>query len=302
MRILVSGSSGLIGSALLPALSMFDHTVARLVRPGRFPAPGDVAWDPASGRLQAASLEGFDAVVHLAGENIAGARWTPAQKQRIRESRVKGTRLLAESLAGLSRPPHVLLHASATGFYGDRGDEELTEQSPAGSGFLADVCREWEAATEPAAAKGIRVVAIRFGMILSADGGALSLMLPAFKLGLGGPLGGGKQWVSWIAIDDVLAVIQHALVNESTRGPVNAVAPEAVTSRDLSRCLARVIHRPAVVPAPAFALRFVLGGIADDLLLASARVSPAVLQAAGYRFHYPQLEPALRHLLVSRKR
>jgi uncharacterized protein len=302
MRILVSGSTGLIGSALVPALSLADHKTARLVRPGAYPGPGDVVWDPAQGQINLAALEGFDAVVHLAGANVARARWTPLQKQRIRDSRVKGTRLLAQSLAGLARPPRVLTIASAVGFYGNRGDEVLTEESSAGSGFLAELCREWENSAEPAAGRGIRVVALRFGMVLSADGGALALMLPPFKVGLGGPLGNGSQWVSWIAIEDLLAVIQHAIAGEDLQGPVNVTAPQAVTNRQFSRTLADVIHRPAVLRAPAFALRLVLGEIADEMLLAGARVSPARLQASGYRFLYPELEPALSHLLAPAKK
>ncbi len=297
MRILVSGSSGLVGSSLVPVLSMANHSVARLVRPGKLPAFGDVAWDSAEGWINAASLEGFDAVVHLAGENIAAGRWTPKQKERIRDSRVKGTRLLAESLAGLARPPGVLVAASGIGFYGDRGDEVLTEDSDAGSGFTSEVSLAWEAASEPAARKGIRVVKLRFGMILAAGGGALHMMLPAFKLGLGGPLGSGKQWVSWITLDDVLAVIRFAIEDERLHGPVNVVAPEAVTNRDFSRTLGRVLHRPAIMPVPAFALRLTLGEIADGLLLASARVSAARLKASGYRFLYPQLATAFQRLL-----
>jgi uncharacterized protein len=296
MRILVSGSSGLVGSALVPVLTMAEHKVSRLVRPGGFPSHTDVVWDPAQERINPASLEGFDAVVHLAGENIARARWTPMQKERIRDSRVKSTRLLVESLTGLASPPRVLVAASAAGFYGDRGDEVLTEESPGGTGFLPEVCRQWEAATEPAARRGIRVVTLRFGMVLSSDGGALEVMLPLFKLGLGGPLGRGSQWVGWIAIDDVLAVIQHAIGSEVS-GPVNTVAPQPVTNREFTQTLAGVIHRPALLTAPAFALRLILGDIADEVLLASARVSPVRLQASGYRFLYPELERALRYLL-----
>jgi len=297
MKVLVSGSTGLIGSALLPGLSKVNHAVARLVRPGKTPAPGDVIWDPAAGYIDLASLEGVEAVVHLAGENIAAGRWTPKQKEHIRYSRVKSTQLLAESLAALARSPHVLIAASAIGFYGDRGDEVLTEESPAGSGFLPQVCQEWEAATAPAAEKGIRVVNLRFGMVLAADGGALKMMLPAFRLGVGGPPGSGRQWVSWITRDDVLGIIQHAIADERLRGPVNAVAPESLTHRDFSRALGRVLHRPAIMPVPAFVLRLMLGEMADGLLLASDRVSPEKLKALDYSFLYPGLDPALQHLL-----
>lgn len=297
MRVLVSGSSGLIGSALLPALLSAGHTVARLVRPGRTPASGDVAWDPAAGYIDAASLEDFDAVVHLAGESIAGGRWTPQRKRRIRESRVRSTRLLSESLASLKRSPRVLVSASAIGFYGDRGGEVLTEESPAGSGFLAEVCQAWEAACEPSARMGIRVANLRFGMVLATRGGALATMLPAFQLGLGGPLGRGTQWVSWITLDDVIGVAHQAIADESLRGPLNVVVPEPLSNRDFTRTLAGVLHRPAVMAAPAFALRLALGEMADALLLASGRVAPKRLQSSGYRFLYPNLEPALRHLL-----
>jgi uncharacterized protein (TIGR01777 family) len=299
MRILVSGSSGLVGSALLRVLSRAGYSVARLARPGRLPVKGDVVWDPAKGVIDRAFLEGLDAVVHLAGENIASGRWTPKRKQRIRESRVKTTRLLAEALAGLDRPPRVLVAASATGIYGDRGDEVLTEQSAAGTGFLAEVCRDWEAACEPATQRGIRVVNLRFGMVLSAAGGALALMLPAFRLGLGGPLGRGKQYQSWITLEDVLGVVQRAVTDERLRGPVNTVAPEAATNREFSKKLGRALGRPAVLAVPGFVLRLTFGEIADDVLLASARVSPARLQASGYRFLYPKLEAALRHVLGS---
>jgi uncharacterized protein len=297
MRILVSGSSGLIGSALLPILSRAGHSVARLVRPGRMPAPGDVSWDPAAGRIALPSLEGFDAVVHLAGHNIAAGRWTPKQKERIHDSRVKSTRLLTQSLSALARPPRVLVAASAIGFYGGRGDEVLTEESRAGSGFLPEVCQEWETATAPAAQKGIRVVNLRFGMVLAADGGALERMLLPCKLGLGGALGSGRQWVSWITRDDVLGIIRYAMADERLQGPVNAVAPEPVTNRDFSRALGRVLHRPAIMPVPAFALRLMLGEMADGLLLASDRVYPARLKASGYRFLYPELDSALQYLL-----
>lgn len=297
MRILVSGSSGLIGSALLPVLSAAGHTVSRLVRPGRTAAQGDVAWDPAAGHIDAAALEGFDAVVHLAGESTASGRWNLKGKRRIRDSRVKSTLLLSESLAGLTRRPRVLVSASAIGFYGDRGDEVLTEDSAPGSGFLAEVCQAWEAATESAVRSGIHIVNLRFGMVLAANGGALAMMVPAFKLGLGGPLGPGRQWVSWITLDDVLGITQRAIGDERLQGPINVVSPQPVTNRDFSRTLRRVLHRPAILAAPALALRLLFGEMADALLLASDRVSPNRLQTAGYPFLYPSLEPALRHLL-----
>ena len=295
MHIAVSGSSGMVGSALISSLTREGHRVTRLVRR---PAGGDdVAWDIAQGVKELPRLEGVDAVVHLAGENIAAGRWTAARKETIRRSRVEGTRRLCESLVRLSRRPKVLVSASAIGFYGNRGEEILQEDSAPGSDFLAQVCREWEAATEPASRAGIRVVQLRFGMILSPAGGALKKMLLPFKLGAGGRIGSGTQYVSWIGIDDVAGVIHHAIVTEFLRGPVNAVAPTPVTNAEYTRTLARVLSRPAIVPMPAFAARLAFGELADALLLASQRVMPSRLQATGYRFKHPELDGALRHLL-----
>jgi len=295
MHIAVSGSSGMVGSALISSLTREGHRVTRLVRR---PAGGDdVAWDIAQGVKDLPRLEGVDAVVHLAGENIAAGRWTAARKETIRRSRVEGTRRLCESLVRLSRRPKVLVSASAVGFYGNRGEEMLREDSAPGSDFLAQVCREWEAATEPASRAGIRVVQLRFGMILSPAGGALKKMLLPFKLGAGGRIGSGTQYVSWIGIDDVAGVIHHAIVTEFLRGPVNAVAPTPVTNAEYTRTLARVLSRPAIVPMPAFAARLAFGEMADALLLASQRVMPSRLQATGYRFKHPELDGALRHLL-----
>jgi hypothetical protein len=296
MKVLVTGASGLIGSALVPQLAKTGHSVTRLVRAAPPPGIAAVPWDPAAGRIDPAKLEEFDAVVHLAGENIAG-RWTPEKKARIRDSRVEGTRLLAEALARLVHPPKTLLCASAIGYYGDRGDELLTEASAAGKGFLADTCREWEAAAQPAAQKGIRVVHLRIGVVLSPRGGALKQMLLPFQLGLGGVVGSGRQYFSWIAIDDLVGVFLHALTNESLRGAVNAVAPEPVTNRVVTKTLGAVLARPTIFPMPAFAARLAFGEMADELLLASARVEPARLRAAGFAFRFPQLEAALRHLL-----
>ena len=295
MKILVSGSTGLVGSALVPFLLTGGHQVARLVR-SQPTAGGEVPWDPAAGRLEATNLEGLDAVVHLAGERITG-RWTAAKKARIRSSRVQGTRLLAEALAGMKQPPKTLVCASAIGYYGHRGDELLREESPPGAGFLAEVCREWEAAARPAAEKGLRVVHLRIGVVLSAAGGALARMLTPFKLGLGGRIGPGSQFMSWIAIEDLTGAIHHALANESLRGPVNAVAPRAITNREFTKTLGRVLGRPTIFPMPAFAARLAFGQMADELLLASARVEPTRLIASGYKFRTPELEAALRHLL-----
>jgi len=244
-----------------------------------------------------ARLDGVDAVVHLAGANIAAGRWTPARKAEIRRSRVEGTRSLCEALSRLAHPPTVLVSASAVGYYGNRGTETLTEESPAGTGFLADVCRAWEAAAQPVSQAGIRVVNLRFGMILSPLGGALAKMLLPFKLGAGGRIGSGEQFMSWIALDDAIGAIQYALGEESVRGPVNAVAPAPVSNTDFTRTLARVLRRPALFPLPAFAARLLFGEMADALLLGGARVMPARLQAAGYGFRFPELEGALRHLL-----
>jgi len=238
-----------------------------------------------------------DAVVHLAGENIAAGRWTERQKARIRDSRVKGTRLLCDLLARYSPPPKALVCASAVGYYGDRGDEILKEESASGSDFLSDVCGEWEAATQTAVERGIRVVNLRIGVVLSPLGGALAKMLTPFKLGAGGVIGSGRQYMSWIALDDAVRAFHFALTNQSLHGPVNAVAPNAVTNRDFTRTLGRVLSRPTVFPMPAFAARLAFGEMADALLLASTRVQPARLLAGGFTFRYPDLEGALRHLL-----
>ncbi len=295
MRVLVSGSSGLIGIPLVASLKEGGHEVLRLVRSRSLSEP-DVGWDPDAGAIDAARLTGLDAVVHLAGETI-GERWSEAKKAKIMESRAKGTRLLAGTLAGLSQRPKVLVSASAIGFYGDRGDEPLREESDGGTGFLAGVCRAWEAATEPASEKGIRVVLLRFGPVLSADGGALARMLTPFRLGLGGVLGDGRQYMSWIALDDAVGAIRHALEADALEGPANAVAPDPVTNREFTKTLGRVLGRPAFLPLPAFVLRLAFSEMADEMLLASARVEPARLLASGYEFRFPELEGALRHVL-----
>ncbi len=295
MHIAVSGSSGLVGSALLPFLTTGGHRITRLVR--RPTGGDDIAWDVASGVQDLSRLEGVDAVVHLAGENIAAGRWTAARKEEIRRSRVEGTRRLSESLARLSHRPRVLVSASAIGFYGNRGDEILKEDSAPGSDFLAQVCRDWEAATDPVSRAGIRVVHLRSGVILSPAGGALKKMLLPFKMGAGGRLGSGAQFMSWIAIDDTIGAIHHAIVTEPLQGPVNGVAPTPVSNAEFTRTLGRVLSRPAIAPMPAFAARLAFGEMADALLLASQRVMPTRLQASGYKFRYPELEGALRHLL-----
>jgi uncharacterized protein (TIGR01777 family) len=298
MRVLVTGSSGLVGSALASQLEGDGHTVTRLVRSKRGTGEDRVLWDPEAGTIDSASLEGLDAAVHLAGESIAAGRWTAARKARILESRTKGTQLLAEALAGLRERPKVLVSASAVGYYGDRGDESLREESASGSGFLADVCRQWEAAAAPAAQSGIRVVHPRFAMILSTAGGALQRLLLPFRLGLGGRLGSGKQFMSWVALDDVVGAICHALTHDDLQGPVNVVSPTPVRNDEFTKTLGRVLRRPTVFPLPAFAARLAFGQMADELLLTSQRVEPAKLIAGGYQFAFPDLEGALRHLLV----
>lgn len=295
MKIAVSGASGLIGSELCPFLTTGGHQVTRLVR--HRPSEGEIYWNVKDQEIDTASLAGHDAVVHLAGENVASGRWTDAQKKRIRNSRVDGTRLLCEALAGLEPKPHSLICASATGYYPVDTGEELTEASSPGDTFLAEVCREWEAAAAPAIAAGIRVVYARFSVVLSAKGGALAKMLTPFRLGLGGRLGSGRQVWSWVAIDDAIGAILHALTHEELRGPMNVVAPHAVTNREFTKTLGRVLGRPTVLPMPAFAARLVLGEMADDLLLTGMHVVPQKLLETGYEFRFPKLEGALRHLL-----
>jgi hypothetical protein len=297
MKILITGSSGLIGSAVVAHLAEQGHRVVRLVR--RAVAPGDdvAVWNPAAGKLETSALEQTDAVVHLAGESIHALRWTAERKERMRESRVRGTRLLSESLAQLAVPPRVLVSASAVGFYGSRGDEILTEESPAGSGFLSDVCQEWEAATGPARQKGVRVVNLRIGMVLSANGGALPAMLPAFKAGVAGKLGDGRQFVSWIAIDDLTHAISHVITTESLSGPVNAASPNPVRNVEMTKALGNVLRRPTFLSVPAFAVRLIFGEMGDALLLSSQRVEPRRLLDSGFTFQFPDFETSLRHLL-----
>lgn len=295
MNVAITGASGLVGSTLVPMLTTGGHRVTKLVR--RPAGDSAVTWDPQAESFDASSLDGVDAVVHLAGENIAAARWSPKVKARIRESRVQGTRVLCEGLARMKTPPKVLVCASAVGFYGDRDDEVLTEDSAAGSGFLANVARDWEAATQPARDAGIRVVNLRFGVILSPKDGALAKMLLPFKLGAGGRVGSGRQYWSWISIDDAAGAIHHALMTDSLSGPVNAVAQNPVTNAEFTKTLGRVLVRPTIVPMPAFAARLALGEMADQLLLASIRVEPRQLIESGYDFRQPTLESAIRHLL-----
>ena len=296
MNVLVSGSSGLIGSELTSFLRAEGHQVRRLLRtPSQ--EPDTASWNPEDGWFETDAFDGTDAVVHLAAEGIAGARWTPSRKARIRDSRVDGTRQLSLALARLESPPKVLVAASAIGFYGDRGDELLNESASPGVGFLPDVCQAWEAAAAPARERGVRVVHLRIGVVLSASGGALMKMLLPFRLGVGGVLGSGKQFMSWIALDDLLGVALHALTLESISGPVNAVAPHPVTNREFTKTLGRVLRRPTIFPLPAFGVRVLFGEMGDTLLLESTRVEPAALQASTFTFAYPRLEDALRHTL-----
>lgn len=301
-RFLVTGSSGLVGSALTSLLSSGGQSVSRLVRgpTGHPPIPGQATewWDPGRGLLDPESVSGYDVVVHLAGANIAGGRWTAERKRKIRDSRVDGTGLLARALASAPLSPRVLVSASAIGFYGDRGDMLLDEGTAAGSGFLADVGRAWEDAARPAVEAGIRVVNLRIGIVLTPDGGALSRMLVPFRMGIGGPLGAGRQYWSWITLSDLLGAILHAAATEELVGPVNAVAPEAVRNAEFSAVLGRVLRRPALVRVPAFAIRLLLGEMGQELLLASTRVRPTRLTESGFKYREPDLEDALRSVLV----
>ena len=297
MRILMTGASGLVGTALAAGLRADGATVNRLVRPGGAASAGDVAWNPETGEMNLAAAEGADAVVNLAGASIGGGRWTAKRKELLRSSRVDLTKRLVAELARLEAPPKILVSASAIGFYGDRGEESLTEASAGGQDFLAAISREWEAAAMKAEQFGIRTVIARFGVILSKNGGALPRMLTPFKLGVGGRIGSGKQWMSWVALDDVVGAIRFAIGDAAVRGPVNVVAPNPARNAEFTRVLARVLRRPAIFPAPAFALRLLLGEMADALLLSSQRVVPQKLSERGFRFQYAELEAALRRAL-----
>ena len=302
MRILVSGSTGFLGTALLEALQGQGHAVARLVRPGTAQknAAGtgtqDIAWDPVAGQFGATAAEGADVLIHLAGASIADGRWNASRMQLLRTSRIDATRQLIAALAKMQRPPKVIVAASAIGYYGNRGDETLTETSAPGNDFLARLCREWEAETARAAAFGARVVSLRFGIILAVHDGALPKMALPFKFGAGGRLGDGRQWMSWVTLADVVGIVQFALASENLSGAVNVVAPNPVRNSEFTRVLAKTLHRPAIFPAPAFALRLALGEMADSLLLASQKVSPSQLTEAGYRFRQPDLAGALAEI------
>ena len=301
MRILISGASGLIGSALVAKATALGHEVVRLVRSPP-PATDGAArlWDPARGVLDPAAVRGFDAVVNLAGENIAG-RWTRAKKERILQSRVQATSLLATALAGLAEPPRVFVSASAIGYYGNRGDEEITEQSGPGTGFEPQVCCDWEDAARAAKERGIRTVFARFGIVLSAAGGALAKMLPVFRLGLGGVVGNGEQYWSWIAIEDAVNAIFHIIETAALAGPVNVVSLEPATNREFTEALGTALRRPTVFPLPAFAVRLLFGQMGEEVLLSSTRVKPARLLETAFQFTRPHLDAALAHALAARK-
>jgi uncharacterized protein (TIGR01777 family) len=299
MIVAITGSTGLVGTALVHALEGEGHFVRRMVRRAVRDGDHEIHWDLAAGTMDAAELSGVDAVVHLAGENIAAHRWNNSFKSKVRDSRIRGTGLVCQTLAGLASKPAVLISASATGYYGNRGDEAVDESSPAGRGFLAEVCQQWEAETQPARDADIRVVNLRIGVVLSRGGGALAQMLTPFKLGLGGVLGSGRQYFSWITLDDLVRAIQFALSAAALAGPVNAVAPEPVTNREFTKTLGRVLSRPTVFPMPAVAARLAFGEMADEMLLGGVRVVPRALASAGFTFRYPQLEQALRHAINS---
>lgn len=294
--VLIAGASGLVGQALGPWLQGRGYRVRRLVRR---PIRGDdeVRWDPAAGELAPAALAEVDAVINLAGENLAAGRWTAARREAILRSRVDTTRTLVAAMGRTERRPAVFINASATGIYGDRGDDELTEASAPGSGFLADVCRAWEEPLAEVAQLGIRTIALRLGVVLTPQGGALAKMLPAFRAGVGGRLGHGRQWMSWITLDDLLGVIGHGLTHPACAGPVNAVAPQSVTNAVFTAALGRVLRRPTVLPVPAFVLRLLFGQMADEALLSSTRAVPKTLLDTGFKFRQGEIEPALRQLL-----
>lgn len=294
LRILISGASGPVGAALVPFLKTQGHTVTRLVRTSAR-GQDQILWDPAR-PLSPDSVSGFDAVIHLAGESIVG-RWTGGKKQRILDSRTQGTSHLAEAAAKAAQRPRVFISASAVGYYGDRGDEILRENSPSGGGFAAEICRQWEAATQLAANAGIRTAQMRLGVVMSADGGALPKMLPPFRLGLGGRLGSGRQWWSWVAVQDVVGAMDHVLNHDELQGPVNTVAPNPVSNAEFTTTLASVLKRPAIFPMPAFAVRLIFGQMGTELFLASQRVEPAKLAASGYQFQHPDLKNALQEIL-----
>lgn len=296
MKIVISGASGLVGTALVPSLEAAGHDIIRLVRRSTGKTAGEAVWNPAAGTLDPAIIDGADAVINLNGRSIAAGRWNSAVKEELRSSRLDSTRTLAEAIAVSKRPPGLLINASAVGYYGDRGDEALDENSAIGEGFLAELSRDWEAAALSAKSERTRVVLLRLGVVI-AHGGALDRMLTPFKLGLGGPIGSGRQFWPWIGIEDVCGMIGFILGNEDIEGPVNAVAPQELRCSEFARILGKVLSRPAVIPLPAFAARLALGEMAESLLLASQRVRPKALENHGYAFQHPSLDGAIRSAL-----
>jgi uncharacterized protein (TIGR01777 family) len=292
MKIAIAGASGLVGSALIPALVSEGAAITRLVRGA--PKSGEIEWHPNQDQVSSESLEGIDVIINLAGENIAGGRWTDEQKRKIRDSRVGGTHLLSEAIARMSAKPTAFICASATGIYGDRDDETLDEQSESGGGFLAGVCREWEKACEPAIKAGVRVVNLRFGPILAREGGMLAKLLTPFKMGMGGKVGSGKQFISWVSLDDSVGAVRLAINDQNIRGPLNIVSPNPVTNEEFTRTLGHVLNRPTALAVPAFAARLAFGEMADEMLLSSQKVLPKKLTAAGFHFQDPELETAMR--------
>ena len=299
MKVAISGASGLIGTALRASLTSDGHEVVALTRRASLPPLETISWDVDKGRFDASGLEGVDAVIHLAGEPVA-KRWNQARKTAILQSRVRGTKLLVEGLKSLKNPPKLLLSASAVGFYGDGGDTELDEAAPPGEGFLPDVCQEWEKATMEALGLGIRAVCMRTGIVLSTKGGALGKMLLPFRLGVGGPLGSGKQWMPWVHIDDIVGAFRYVMANDDLVGAVNGTSPNPATNADFSKALGRALHRPAFLPAPAFGLKILFGEMAQ-ILLEGQRALPKKLLFAGYEFKYPDLSDALKDVIGQRK-
>lgn len=292
MKIAIAGASGLVGSALVRSLEAQGHEITRLVR--STPRAGEIEWHPNQDEVNAGSLDGFDIIINLAGENLASGRWTDEQKRKIRDSRVNGTHLISEAIAKMTDKPRAFICASATGIYGDRDDEILDEQSESGGGFLAGVCREWEMACDPAVKAGVRVVNLRFGPILAREGGMLSKLLTPFKMGMGGKVGSGKQYISWIGLDDAVDAIVLAINDESIRGPINIVSPNPATNEEFTKTLGHVLNRPTALAMPAFAARLAFGEMADEMLLVSQRVTPKKLSAMGFQFRHPDLQGALR--------
>jgi uncharacterized protein (TIGR01777 family) len=296
MKVLVTGSSGLIGSTLIPLLKAKNYEIYTLVRHSP-QSETEIFWDYENENLDASKLEGIDVIVHLAGKNIADNKWTEKVKEEIKQSRIKGTNLLIRKLLSLTKPPSTFIAASAIGFYGNRGNEILSESSLPGSGYLAKLCQDWENTTKTASNIGLRTVNIRFGVVLSKKGGALSKMLLPFLFGAGGPIGSGKQYMSWIAVDDAVGAIDHIINNASIDGPVNLVSPNPILNKDFAHTLGKVLQRPAILPLPAFAAQLLLGEMANELLLSSQRVEPSVLKISNYKYKYPNLESALKHIL-----